>query len=780
MKTYLLILWCAFSLLVMAASTANGGSVSGTVTDDAGTPVADLPVSDGITVVTTDQQGHYELELKDGQPFVFVHLPDGMNGSPWFVRKPTAGNVYDFHLRRVAKPTPRSFIQITDTETPNMDWAPSILNGYSPDFLFHTGDLCRSDGIPAHAAALNEEKLGWPVFFCVGNHDIVAPWGPDGKTYADYMPPYWYSFDWGNYLVIVGPELQGDVAPPFRQTDFGDWMIQLLAVLPKEKPVIFIAHWHWWNNPDWHEWPGNDGRTIDLSGRLAAYVLGHYHHNVVSHRLDGAIGYCTSVAQRGGIPHSPATTREFWQDENGTLHSRLHWNANQDKLFLTTPGDLGLVTKDGCALLSATAWYRGNPVEKLAVVVGAREIPLERTGTGNVWSAQLPLAIFDNGDTTEMTIIATRRNGETLSEKFTIQRHPQSALRIKWMAQMETEALHAAPIVADGRVFTASADDHEGTRAAVYAWNAEDGSLIWKHLMPNTVPNTMAYSDGCLFAQSIDGNVTALDAATGNVLWQTSHHCLWPASSNGICLHNGILYAGYRTLLSAYNAATGKTVWSARDKAWLSDGWRMVETTTATFLPDTNGNLFIGANWDGLYCLDATNGEKKWKHSENWMTHQSATPLLYNGRIYAKGERVVEISDSETGEIILNKEVGGSLQTIASPVMADGTLVVCGVNAIFGLDPETLDVKWKTQVGIALVDTAPYASNCATVECTPCLWNDLLWFGANDGMFYAIQPSTGQIVERHTIGAPVLAPVTLHDNHLYLVDFCGRVFCLEK
>jgi len=745
----------------------HAGQVTGYVSDEAGKPQSGILVSDGISIVATDLKGYYKLDLHDKQPFLFIHRPDGQQGQPWYIRRPKSGEQYSFVLKARHTAAKRSFLQISDTETPNMSWT-EVLHGYSPDFLMHTGDLCRSDGIPAHAKALTMEALGYPVYFAVGNHDIVKPWD-NGKTYADFLPPYYYSFDWGPYLVVVAPMWGGDAPLPYELADFGDWLRQLLTVAPKNKPMLVFCHALY--NPNSYEFPGHNGKIADVYSRLAGWFFGHYHQNFVLPLKNGASAFGVAPAEMGGIAHSPPSTREVWLDEKNQLRSRLHWNATKNDLYLTCPGPLGRWQKDNHEYCSVTGWYRGNPIEKITAVIESgnqkKQVPLHYVGGS--WTGEIPQK--QKPDQT-ITLIATLRNGNTTQRQFT-SLVPNRSLRLKWLATMDSESFLTAPIAGAGKIFTASTDDHEGKKGAVYAWDGKNGKLVWKYHTRASVGNTMAYKNGLVLAQDTLGNVYAIRAANGQKSWSDLNPELSSVpTTNGLYVKGNTLYAGYSTRLSAYDVSTGKLLWRNRE-------WAMSETCVSTIRAE--GNCLIAAgNWYGLYGFNAADGKQLWKDSANWMAFQSAAVLFHDGKIYAKGERVVQIIDPATGKVLLSRETPGSLQCASAPVIVGNTLVIGGMFAVYGLDVNTLAEKWRFVGDTAILDTAPYASFGKPLESTPVLWNGLLWFGMNDGNLYALDPASGKLKEKYTIGAPILASVLASGKQLYLVDFCGRVFCFEK
>jgi alcohol dehydrogenase (cytochrome c) len=144
-----------------------------------------------------------------------------------------------------------------------------------------------------------------------------------------------------------------------------------------------------------------------------------------------------------------------------------------------------------------------------------------------------------------------------------------------WIFQTEVkESLETSPLVVNGVMYVTTSFSH------VYALNARTGEEIWhyKHkLGPVTTfccgPNNRgvaAYGD-MVYLATLDAKLVALDAKTGNVVWQTDiadpelgySETMAPTAVNGKILigTNGGEY-GIRGFLRAYDAKTGKLIWN--------------------------------------------------------------------------------------------------------------------------------------------------------------------------------------------------------------------------
>ena len=136
------------------------------------------------------------------------------------------------------------------------------------------------------------------------------------------------------------------------------------------------------------------------------------------------------------------------------------------------------------------------------------------------------------------------------------------------------ESMETAPIVVDGVMFLTTSFNH------VYAVDAATGKEFWhyKHKMgPVTTfccgPNNrgVAISGGRLFMGTLDARLLALDAKTGNVLWNVEiadpdkgySETMAPTVVDGKVLigTNGGEY-GVRGFLKAFDANDGKLLWT--------------------------------------------------------------------------------------------------------------------------------------------------------------------------------------------------------------------------
>ncbi len=149
-------------------------------------------------------------------------------------------------------------------------------------------------------------------------------------------------------------------------------------------------------------------------------------------------------------------------------------------------------------------------------------------------------------------------------------------LGLGWHYELGTKrGLEATPIFVDGVLY------FTGTWSVVHAVDARTGELLWKHdpAVPretggkaccDVVNRGVAVYRGRVHSATLDGRLLALDAATGDVLWevvtvdQSRPYTITMAPrvvKGMVIVGNGGAEFGVRGYVSAYDAASGELVW---------------------------------------------------------------------------------------------------------------------------------------------------------------------------------------------------------------------------
>lgn len=200
----------------------------------------------------------------------------------------------------------------------------------------------------------------------------------------------------------------------------------------------------------------------------------------------------------------------------------------------------------------------------------------------------------------------------------------------------------SSPVVWNGTVYFGSGDGN------IYALDAASGAVKWKVKTGDVVHASPAIADGVLFVGSWDSYFYALDAATGAEKWKfktgedaDAHNQVGIQSSAAVV--DGMVYFGCRDAhLYAVDAHTGKMAWSFSTKG----SW--VVTSPAV----SGGRVFFATSDTGLlYALDAKAGTVSYSVSFlGWPTFSSpaiAGNMLYVGSTSGR-LNAVELTSQKT------------------------------------------------------------------------------------------------------------------------------------
>jgi quinohemoprotein ethanol dehydrogenase len=277
------------------------------------------------------------------------------------------------------------------------------------------------------------------------------------------------------------------------------------------------------------------------------------------------------------------------------------------------------------------------------------------------------------------------------------------SLGLQWSYNLKSErGVEATPLVVDGIMYVTA------SWSVVHAIDTRSGKSLWTfdpgvdrskgyRGCCDVVNRGVALYKGKVFVAAYDGRLVALDAATGNKLWETDtlldHEHSYtitgaPRVFNGkVVIGNGGAEYGARGYVTAYDAETGKQAWrwftvpgdpskpfedasmEAAAKTWDPAGkWWInggggTPWDTITFDPDLNlvyvgtgngspwnRNLRSPAGGDNLYlaslvALNADTGKYVWHYQEtpgdNWDYTSTQPMILADLTIDGKPRKVI-------------------------------------------------------------------------------------------------------------------------------------------
>jgi len=330
------LMYCTLLLLMMPAGL-QARPIEGLVFHDANgngrhdpdeTAIAQVVVSDGKTVVQTDKDGRYALEVDDSVavPLVFISIPSGYMTDRFFAHIRARAQRADFALRSVESPKEFYFIHLTDIHLGARDSGADRLKGIredmakllKPAFVINSGDMASQvvnlkDAQLVHSSfkhyLRNAATLPAPVFNVMGNHDYARKLEPtlkEAKTggYRMHLGPEYYSFNYGpvHFIVLDSEVGMGSPGDPATAAQL-EWIKKDLALVRKGTPLILTYH---------HPVIGFSRPSKAVSQLLGACrghpILGIFngHRHVNSVLYDKLRGFPVIVTAGGGSLHRTA------------------------------------------------------------------------------------------------------------------------------------------------------------------------------------------------------------------------------------------------------------------------------------------------------------------------------------------------------------------------------------------------------------------------------------------------------------------------------------------
>ena len=345
-----------------------------------------------------------------------------------------------------------------------------------------------------------------------------------------------------------------------------------------------------------------------------------------------------------------------------------------------------------------------------------------------------------------------------------------------WTTQLEGRVLFCDNVVSDSFVYAATVDDSYPINCAITCLSVQNGAVAWSYKTENTVKNNFIIDDGILAAQDSAGNVYALNAEEGGEVWKTKVD-LGSAldTSTGLCVSDGIVYAGTAAGVTALNIKTGEKVWEN------IRGYGEPSPAEFVIIKDL---LIVSSHWDALVALDKNTGKLVWEIKDEDLRFRSSTPAVYgDDTLLVADSDAIMLVDVNEGKIKNKKDVTDvNFSSSAQPYIIGSTAYIPTANkGLVIYDIEKDEIIKTVSVGPAMIYTAPYTNgDSQTIE--PSLLeyeSGKFVFGASDGNLYFMS-SDGTIIKTVDIGSPIFSKAAKSGGNLIVSDFSGRVICLKQ
>jgi outer membrane protein assembly factor BamB len=336
----------------------------------------------------------------------------------------------------------------------------------------------------------------------------------------------------------------------------------------------------------------------------------------------------------------------------------------------------------------------------------------------------------------------------------------------------------STPAVIDGTLYVVSYD------GKLYALNSRTGAVRWKFVtggerrfeakgLNGLQPKNQTVADpfdvflsspvvvqGAVYFGSGDGNLYAVDAASGDLRWKFQTGDVVHASP---AFADGVLYFGsWDSYFYAVEAATGKEKWR------FHGGEDPVLHNQVGFQSSpavANGVVYTGCRDSQLHALDAATGKEKW-HFDNALSWVISSPAVSDGRVFfaTSDSSLYHVVDALTGSILRQQD---KAYMFSSPAIA-GDVVFIGVlnGTLQARDLKTGEVLWDFQTETSKQNKgwvltadrrfnepllyhsiwreAPIVATdrqfgIGAIFSSPLVADGVVYFGSTDGYLYALE-----------------------------------------
>ena len=319
------------------------------------------------------------------------------------------------------------------------------------------------------------------------------------------------------------------------------------------------------------------------------------------------------------------------------------------------------------------------------------------------------------------------------------------------------------------------------------------------------------YGDGKVFPGSFETHQMALDAKTGEVLWDTE--------TKASMLFSGAYYQGkfiragsHDNTLYCFNATDGAILWAFNPHT--EDGYFCVGSAVAY-------DIVYALNKDGyLYALDVNTGDIVWKYQGPGALMFPGTPTVADGKVYATTGQIASYTgkqgasefaclDAYTGNVSWTLQIE-AFAPRESVVVAYGNLylipgtVTTAVDSISGEEYDTMGQVWAIGAKPLPSNTEPWAmwrqnpahtgvgqtgptklalvwkfATTGAVVSSPSTADGRVYVGSEDKNIYCLDARSGGLIWKFAADGRIKSSPAVADGKVYIGPDDGYVYCLN-
>jgi outer membrane protein assembly factor BamB len=318
-------------------------------------------------------------------------------------------------------------------------------------------------------------------------------------------------------------------------------------------------------------------------------------------------------------------------------------------------------------------------------------------------------------------------------------------------------------------------------------------TLRWTFEAGEAIDSSPAIADGTVYAATSNGDLVAIELASGKLRWKYTTGGQIGESSPAVS--GGLVFFGdLDGTVHAVNAADGTRVWTFKTGGEVKSS------------PTLAGDLLLIGSYDThLYALESRTGKLRWKVQTEGPVH--ATPAVHGDVVYITG-----CDERLRG---LRLATGAPLFTIATGAYTGASPLVNGNWAYFGtfnyevlgVDLRAKKIAWRYRnpnrefpfyssavladgrVIVGGRDKSVHGIDAATgkgvwmfvtkarVDSSPAVAGGRVYIGSSDGRLYGLDAKTGDKQWEFDAGAGITSSPAIAAGRMVVGTQDGRVYC---
>jgi outer membrane protein assembly factor BamB len=460
---------------------------------------------------------------------------------------------------------------------------------------------------------------------------------------------------------------------------------------------------------------------------------------------------------------APETSAFLWKTNITGIQSYVV--AFSGKVFVTTKTEVvALERKTGDIIWRTVVpepgpWPSVYKIDDTRLVIGSSCLDVESGNilwTSDTFSATRSAFFVANVYSPEEKMFYVKNGSYVQGWDFS---NPSAPPTKKWETYVSGGGLVGSGVqYGDGKVFPGSYDPHQ------VALDAKTGQILWDTETRTPMVFSGSYYQGKFFRGGThDNSLYCFDADDGKILWtynpgtEDGYFCIGPAVAYGMVYElnkDGHLYA--------LDVNTGDLVWKYAGPGTLifpgnpvvADG-KIYATTgqTASYTGQQSESEFV--------CLDAYTGELIWKLPIEAFAPRESAAIAY-GNLYLIPGDVTTAVDTESGEEYATFNQVWAIGTNSWPMWRHDS----AHSAVGQSGPTNLTLRWKFSTAGAVVSS-------------PSIKDGRIYFGSHDKNVYCLSAQTGTFVWKFQTIDRIKSSPAVVNGRVYVGPDDGNVYCLD-